>query len=518
MSAGRTCTDDPRVTDPDGAQLLEARGITKTYPGTIALDAVDFSLRAGEVHALMGENGAGKSTLIKVLTGAEQRDSGTVELAGAPIEVHDTAAAQHLGIWAVHQEVMTLPNLTVAENLLMGALPRRFGLVDRRQMSRLARAALQQIGLDLDVDRPLGTYSVAIRQLLAIGRAVRADARVLVLDEPTASLDTPEVDRLFGIVRGLAARGTGIIFITHFLDQVYALSDRITVLRNGRSLGTARASDMPRSELVSRMIGKSLEEAAHRPAASEPSGARQVVAQFSGLTRERLVEPFDIALRAGEAVGAAGLLGSGRSETALLMFGAKRADAGSVQIDKKTVRLKSPRDAVRHGIAFSPEDRKTDAIFAELSVRENIIVALQSKRGWLRRIPTRDRKAITDRLIEQLKVKTPDADKPIGELSGGNQQKALLARWLATEPRVLILDEPTRGIDVGAHAEIVRLIEDLRDRGMALYVISSELEELLAYSDRVSVMRDRKQVKTLSGDGLTIENVIAAIAAPEAAQ
>ena len=514
MSAGRTYTDDPRVTDPDGAQLLEARGITKSYPGTIALDAVSFSLRAGEVHALMGENGAGKSTLIKVLTGAEQRDAGTVELAGTPIEAHDTAAAQRLGIWAVHQEVMTLPNLTVAENLLMGALPRRFGLVDRREMSRLAQSSLQQIGLDLDVDRPLGSYSVAIRQLVAIGRAVRADARVLVLDEPTASLDMPEVERLFGIVRGLAARGTGIVFITHFLDQVYALSDRITVLRNGRSLGTARASDLPRSELVSRMIGKSLEDAVHKPAA-KPSG---LVARFSGLTRDRLVEPFEIALHAGEAVGAAGLLGSGRSETALLMFGAERADDGSVQIDNTTVKLKSPRDAVRHGIAFSPEDRKTDAIFSELSVRDNIIVALQSKRGWLRRITARDRKAITDRLIEQLKVKTPDADKPIGELSGGNQQKALLARWLATEPRVLILDEPTRGIDVGAHAEIVRLIEDLRDRGMALYVISSELEELLAYSDRVSVMRDRKQVKLLSGDELTIENVIAAIAAHEAAQ
>jgi len=517
MSAERIYTDDPRVSDHDPATLLEARGISKTYPGTVALDAVDFSLRGGEVHALMGENGAGKSTLIKILTGAEHRDDGTVSLAGAPVEITDTAAAQRLGIWAVHQEVMTLPNLTVAENLLMGALPRRFGLVDRRAMSRFARSSLREIGLELDVDRPLGSYSIAIRQLVAIGRAVRANARVLVLDEPTASLDAPEVDRLFDLVRGLAARGTGTIFITHFLDQVYALSDRITVLRNGRSLGTADAADLPRSELVSRMIGRSLEEAVQRPAAKDSRPARSV-AQFSGLTRDRMVQPFDLALHAGEAVGSAGLLGSGRTETALLMFGAARTDSGSVEIDGQPVTLKSPREAMRHGIGFSPEDRKTDAIFADLSIRDNVIIALQSKRGWLRKIPPSVAKAVADRLIEQLGVRTPSADKPIAELSGGNQQKALLARWLATEPRVLILDEPTRGIDVGAHADIIRLIEDLRDRGMALYVISSELEELLAYSDRVSIMRDRRQVRVLSGDELTIENVVEAIAAPEPAQ
>jgi monosaccharide-transporting ATPase len=517
MSDARINIDDPRVSTPDAVPLLKAHGITKTYPGTVALDEVNFSLRAGEVHALMGENGAGKSTLIKVLTGAEQRDAGTIELAGTPIEVHDTAAAQRIGIWAVHQEVMTLPNLSVAENIMMGALPRRFRLVDRRKMSRDAEEALRQIGLDLDVDRPLGSYPVAIRQLVAIGRAVRASARVLVLDEPTASLDAPEVERLFGLVRGLVAQGTGVIFITHFIDQVYALSDRITVLRNGRSLGTTNASELPRSELVSMMIGKSLEEAAHGRRGSGRTSGPPVV-QFRGLGRARFVEPFDIAIHQGEAVGAAGLLGSGRTETALLMFGAERADSGTVRVDGKAAKLHSPRDAIRHGFAFSPEDRKTDAIFADLSVADNIIVALQAKRGWLRRIATGERKAVVERLVDQLKIRTSSADRPIGELSGGNQQKALLARWLATEPRVLILDEPTRGIDVGAHAEVIRLIEDLRDRGMALYVISSELEELLAYSDRVSVMRDRKQVQVLSGDELTIERVIAAIAAPEHAE
>jgi simple sugar transport system ATP-binding protein len=353
---------------------------------------------------------------------------------------------------------------------------------------------------------------------VAIGRAVRAEARVLVLDEPTASLDAPEVERLFELMRGLAARGTGIVFITHFLDQVYAVSDRITVLRNGRSLGTADAADLPRSELVSQMIGRSLEEAVRKPVTAKDSKAARSVAQFSGLVSDGMVQPFDIALHAGEAVGAAGLLGSGRTETALLMFGALRATSGSIEIDGQPVSLKSPLDAMRLGVGFSPEDRKTDAIFADLSIRDNVIIALQSRRGWRRKIRARTAKAISDRLIEQLGVRTPSADKPIGQLSGGNQQKALLARWLATEPRVLILDEPTRGIDVGAHADIIRLIEDLRDRGMALYVISSELEELLTYSDRVSIMRDRRQVRVLAGDELTIENVVEAIAAHEPAQ
>jgi monosaccharide-transporting ATPase len=497
--------------------LLEARGISKTYPGTVALEGVDFSLNAGEVHALMGENGAGKSTLIKILTGAESSDAGTVHLNGSDVDLSSTAAAQQSGIWAVHQEVMVLPNLTVAENLLLGSQPRRFRLVDRRATSRFARKALSDIGLDLDVDRPLGAYPVAIRQLVAIARAVHANARVLVLDEPTASLDTPEVERLFALVRDLASRGAGIVFITHFLDHVYALSDRITVLRNGRSLGTTATADLPREALVSQMIGRSLEKAVKRPRDARQRDG-EPIAQFKGIGRRKFVKPFDLELHAGEAVGAAGLLGSGRTETALLMFGVEKAETGTVEIDGSEVRLNSPRDAIGRGLAFSPEDRKTDAIFADLSVRDNVTIALQSKRGWLRKIFRRDQDAMVARLIDELNVKTSDADKPIGELSGGNQQKVLLARWLATDPKVLILDEPTRGIDVGAHAEIIDMIEGLRDRGMAIYVISSELEELLAYSDRVSVMRDREQVRILDGEDLAIDRVVAAIAAPATKQ
>lgn len=495
------------------APLLQAQGIGKTYPGTVALQSVDFELRSGEIHALMGENGAGKSTLIKILTGAEIKDEGRVALAGAAVDLHSTAAAQKAGIWAVHQEVTLLPNLSVAENLLLGYQPTRFGLVNRTAMNRMAEATLSDLGIQLDVQRRLGCYPVAVRQLVAIARAARADARVLVLDEPTASLDAAEVERLFGLVRRLAARGTGIVFISHFLDQIYALTDRITVLRNGRLIGTYATSELPRIELVSLMLGKALEDSIERrPASARSSGPS--IASFSGYGKSGEVGPFDVEMRAGEAIGAAGLLGSGRTETALLMFGAERADMGSLLVDGKPVRLTSPGAAIRLGFGFSPEDRKTDGIIGSLSVRDNIIIALQARNGWYRKLPRKQQDEIADRYISSLGIRTPDADKPIEQLSGGNQQKALLARWLATQPRLLILDEPTRGIDVGAHAEIVRLIEKLRDEGMALYVISSELEELAAYSDRVSVMRDRKQVAVLAGEEVSIKALITAMAAP----
>ncbi len=498
---------------PDARPLLEASGITKAYPGTVALNGVDFALAHGEVHALMGENGAGKSTLIKILTGAEMRDAGTIGVDGRTLHFATTKDAQRSGVWAVHQEVMVLPNLSVAENIMLGYQPTRLGLVDRRAMRRLAREALAKLGLDLDVDRSLGSYPVAVRQLVAIARAVRAEARVVVLDEPTASLDAPEVERLFDAIRSLARRGTGIIFITHFLDQVYALSDRISVLRNGRMLGTFRARDLPRLELIRLMIGKPLGRAMAAPSPASRK-ARTIAARFTGIAKKGLVEPFDITLHAGEALGAAGLLGSGRSETARLMFGAERPDRGSIEIAGEKVGLRSTRDAIRRGLAFSPEDRKTDAVFSELSIRENIVLALQAKRGWLRKLSRRNSEQLAEEYVAKLDIRTPDTAKPLGQLSGGNQQKSLLARWLATDPSILILDEPTRGIDVGAHAEIVKLIGDLRDRGMALYVISSELEELITYCERVSVMHERRQLRTLSGDEMTVENIVSVIATP----
>jgi monosaccharide-transporting ATPase len=497
----------------DGTPVLEARGIRKVYPGTVALDGVDFDLVPGEVHSLMGENGAGKSTLIKVLTGAETRDGGTVTLDGSAVDLADTFAAQKAGVWAVHQEVMLLPNLSVAENLLLGDQPRRFGLIDRREMNRRAQATISELGLDLDVRRPLGAYPVAIRQLVAIARAARANAKILVLDEPTASLDAAEVERLFDLMRKIAAGGTALVFISHFLDQVYAISDRITVLRNGKLVGTHAKSKLPQLELVSLMLGKSLEHAIERQPRSGKTSTG-AIASFTGVGRKGVTEPFNLELHSGEAVGAAGLLGSGRTETALLMFGVLKADSGSVEIDGKATRIAKPSDAIRHGFAFSPEDRKTDGIVGAMSVRENIVIALQAKNGWFRKLPRKKQDELAQRYIDDLGIRTSDAEKPIEQLSGGNQQKALLARWLATEPRLLILDEPTRGIDVGAHAEVIKLIEELRDQGMALYVISSEVEELAAYSDKVSVMRDRRQVRVLEGEQVSVGAIIDAIAAP----
>jgi len=488
--------------------VIEARGIGKAFPGVVALDSVDFTVAAGEVHALMGENGAGKSTLIKILTGAIAPDGGTMTLGGEPYAPAGTAAAQAAGVWAVHQEISLLPNLSVAENMLLGFQPTRWGLVRRAEMNRMAKAALGELGLELDVRRMLGSYPVAVRQMIAIARAARGDARILVLDEPTASLDAAEVERLFALVRKLTERGKGVVLITHFIDQAYALADRFTVLRNGKLIGTRDAKDLPRLELVSMMLGHGLEEAVQRPARAAED--RPMVARFRGFGRKGTVEGFDLDLRSGEAVGAAGLLGSGRSETAMLMFGVSPADKGVAEVDGRAVKIASPRAAIRLGFGFAPEERKTDGIVGALSVRENIVLALQARAGWLARMPRAKQDEIAQRYIELLGIRTPDAEKPIEQLSGGNQQKALLARWLATGPRLLILDEPTRGIDVGAHAEIVRLIERLRDDGMALYVISSELEELAAYADRVNVMRDRRQVGML--DQVSVDGIVTAIA------
>jgi monosaccharide-transporting ATPase len=494
----------------EATPLLEARQVSKRFPGVVALDAVDFSLRRGEVHALVGENGAGKSTLIKLLTGAVRCDGGEMRLEGAPFVPGDTAAAQRAGVSGVFQEVNLLANLTVAENLTLGRQPVRFGLVQRREMNRRAEAALADFGLAIDVARPLGDYSVAVRQLVAIARAVSLSNKVLVLDEPTASLDRTEVEALFGVMRRLADRGMGIIFITHFLDQIYAIAGRATVLRNGRLVDSCALPGTPRKELVAMMLGRELSEAValNEGAGRVPSEA--AVARFRGMSLRRRIEAFDLDLYPREAVGAAGLLGSGRTEAALVMFGAE-TDKGQVELDGRLVRLRSPRDAIRHGFAFLPEDRKIDGIIGALSVRENIILALQARQKGLRRIPLREQRRIADRLIKALDIRLPSAETPIEQLSGGNQQKALLARWLATEPRLLILDEPTRGIDVGAHAEILTLIGRLRDGGMALFVISSELEELAAYAHRVCIMRERRMVRILPGPA-TPEQILAAIA------
>ena len=493
--------------------LLEVAGLTKSFLRQRVLNGVDLTLHSGEIHALLGENGAGKSTLIKAVTGVVQRDAGTVMLDGVEIMPRDAEEAVKLGIATVYQEVNLLPNLTVAENLFLGRQPTRFGLVRDREMRRNAAILLRGFGLAIDVGAPLGDYSVAVQHLVAIARAVDMSARVLILDEPTASLDAHEVDILFGIMRQLAARGIGILFVTHFLDQVYAISDRITVLRNGQLVGQRETAALPRLDLVHMMLGRELSEVTadreHRPI----DESKPPYALFRHFGKRRYLAPFDLALRDGQVVALAGLLGSGRTETARMVFGVERADTGTVQVAGEKVRVGSPRDAVGLGFGYCPEERKTEGIIAELSVRENIVLALQARRGWMKPLSRREQDEIARHFITLLDIRPADPERPIGLLSGGNQQKALLARWLATKPRLLILDEPTRGIDVGAHAEIIRLIRQLCADGLALLVISSEIEEVVTYADEVIVLRDRAHVMTLRGDAITVPAVLSTIAA-----
>ncbi len=496
--------------------VLQAKGIVKVFGGHRALDDVDFDLRSGEVHALLGENGAGKSTLIKILTGAYQPDGGAVLLDGDPVSLSGPLQAQGYGIGTVYQEVNLLPNRSVAENLFLGRQPTRFGLVQRREIEARARAVLATYGLDIDVRAELSEFSVAVQQIVAIARAVQLSGKVLVLDEPTASLDRNEVDRLFDVVRSLKARGLGIIFITHFLDQVFALADRVTILRNGRKIATHDLATVSTTDVVRMMLGKDVAFDHHPTGLGEAvRGAPKVT--FTALGRAGHVAPFTLSVHEGEVVGVAGLLGSGRTEVARLMFGIDAADGGEITVDGAPVALRNPAQAVAAGFGFCPEDRKIDGIFAELSVRENIIIALQAKLGWFRALNRDDQIEVAGRYAEALDIRAANHDMPVKFLSGGNQQKVILARWLAIDPTFLILDEPTRGIDVGAHAEIVRTINRLREDGLALFVISSELDEVVAYSNRVVVMRDRQMVAELTGDNVAPEAIVQAIAGtPEA--
>ncbi|ODN71672.1 Ribose import ATP-binding protein RbsA [Methylobrevis pamukkalensis] len=421
--------DTPRA---DAPPLLDIRGLTKSFAAQRALDGVDLTLRAGEIHALLGENGAGKSTLIKAATGIIARDAGTIRLDGREIDPKSGAEAVATGIATVYQEVNLLPNLSVAENLYLGRQPTRFGLVRSAEMRRNARALLAGFGLDIDVAAPLADYSVAIQHICAIARSVDLSARVLILDEPTASLDVHEVEILFRVMRELKSRGIGIVFVTHFLDQVYAICDRITVLRNGRLVGERPVAGLPKLELVRMMLGRELAEVETRRPERDAVAAdtSMPLARFDAFGRSRYVEPFELVLRRGTVVGLAGLLGSGRTETARLVFGAEAADCGTATVDGTTVRIGSPRDAVRHGFGFCPEERKTEGIVAELTVRENIVLALQARRGWTRPLPRREQDEITARFIRLLDIRPADPDRPIGLLSGATSRRCCLpAGW-----------------------------------------------------------------------------------------
>ncbi|MEO7497067.1 MAG: sugar ABC transporter ATP-binding protein [Massilia sp.] len=476
------------------APVLELTGIHKQFPGVKALTDVRLRLFPGEVHTLMGQNGAGKSTLIKVLTGVYTPEAGSILLDGKPIAPRSTQDAQSLGISTVYQEVNLCPNLSVAENIFIGRYPRKGGMIDWSGMQQQATALLAQLQIHIDVNATLSTFPLAIQQMVAISRALNISARVLILDEPTSSLDEAEVQLLFSVLRDLRAKGMAILFVTHFLDQTYAISDRITVMRNGETEGEYPCSELSRLALVNKMVGVAVEEAEKAAAAAPAHSRGAAFLRARGLMRKGALTPVDIDLHEGELLGLCGLLGSGRTETARLLFGADKADGGSIEVGQRKGKgtFSTPREAIAQGIGFCSEDRKHEGAILSLSVRENLILALQAKFGLWRAIPFKKQQQLATDYVKWLGVKTASIETPIGSLSGGNQQKVLLARWLATEPKLMILDEPTRGIDVRAKQEIMDYVTALCRKGMSILFISSELPEVLRCSDRMVVMRDRK--------------------------
>ena len=502
------------------APVLELSGIDKQFSGTPVLRDVKLRLYPGEIHALMGQNGAGKSTLIKLLTGVIEPSGGQMLLAGTPIWPKSPLAAQKLGISTVYQEVNLCPNLSVAENIFAGRYPRR-GLaqgyrIDWSAVNRRSREMLARVGLDIDVERLLASYPVAVQQLVAIARAISIEAKVLILDEPTSSLDDDEVRKLFDGMRRLRGEGLAIVFVTHFLNQVYEVSDRITVLRNGAWVGEWRAADLGPQALIAAMLGRELAARSQAPAVAPAFDERApALLEAQGLGQAGQLHPLDLRVRAGEVLGLAGLLGAGRTELARLLFGLEAPDRGVLMIDGASVRFASPADAIAHGLSLCPEERKTDGIVAELSVRENIALALQARMGLRRFLSRAEQAALATRFINELGIQAASVDTPMGLLSGGNQQKAMIARWLATQPRLLILDEPTRGIDVGAKQEIMERILLLARAGMAVIFISSEMSEVVRVAHRIVVLRDRRKVGELPA-GSSEDEVYELIAADHA--
>ena len=490
-----------------------------TFPGVKALDNVDFTLRAGEIHALMGENGAGKSTLIKCLTGINAFESGEIHVDGinGPVVNHSTMEAQQKGISTVYQEVNLCPNLSVAENLFIGREPRtKLGLVDWKKMNSMADELMKNLDIKVDVTQILDEYSLALQQMIAIARAVDMKSKVLILDEPTSSLDDNEVEKLFGMMRRLRDEGVGIIFVTHFLEQVYAVCDRITVLRNGQLVGEYPIEDLPRVKLVAAMMGKEFDDlAAIKSDAGKDFSNADLMIDAKGLSHKGTIKPFDLDIHKGEVVGLTGLLGSGRSELARVIYGADKNQTGALKVNGKEVNIKTPLDAMNLGMGLLPDDRKAEGIVGDLTVRENIILALQSKRGMFKLLPMKEQIEIADRYIDLLQIKTSSKETLVKQLSGGNQQKVILARWLATNPDFLILDEPTRGIDIGTKTEIQKLVVQLANEGKSLIFISSEIEEMLRTCNKMAVLRDGQKVGEVTGENLTQEGIMRAIAGGE---
>ncbi|MBO4439626.1 MAG: sugar ABC transporter ATP-binding protein [Spirochaetaceae bacterium] len=497
--------------------VLSARGIYKEFPGVKALQNVDFTLREGEIHALMGENGAGKSTLVKVLTGVYEKDSGEIRIAGleGPATIRSPQDAQNLGISTLYQEITLCPNLTVAENMFIGR--GKYHFVNRRAQEKKAAEILEKLHIPAKAGQQLGTCSLAVQQMVAIARAVDMECKVLILDEPTSSLDEREVELLFSLMRDLKTHNVGIIFITHFLEQVYEVCDKITVLRNGELVGEYTVSELPRVKLISAMLGKDMEDMTNLKNQKRPYTATgDVVYEAEGLSSSEGVRPFDFHINKGEVNGFTGLLGSGRSESVRAVFAADRVTGGKVKINGKDVRITKPKDAMKNGIGYLPEDRKGDGIIQDLSVRENLILALQVLKGFTKPLSRAESEKLADEFIKLLEIKTASKETPIKSLSGGNQQKVILARWLLTHPQYLILDEPTRGIDVGTKLEIQKQVLKLAEEGVSVTFISSEIEEMLSVCQRLIVMRDRKIVGELKDDNLRQDVIMQTIAGGKA--
>ena len=501
----------------DDRVVLTMRGITMTFPGVLALDDVDFTLRKGEIHALMGENGAGKSTLIKCLTGVHMFDKGEIHVDGytGALRCHSTLEAQQHGISTVYQEVNLCPNLSVAENLYIGREPlTATHTIDRKKMIQKAQALIKNFDLAIDVQQNLENYSLALQQMVAIARAVDMDCKILILDEPTSSLDDNEVAKLFALMRKLRDQGVGIVFVTHFLEQVYAVCDRITVLRNGQLVGEYPIGELPRVNLIAAMMGKDFDDLKQIKPENCALRCNEPLIDAKGISHAGKIKPFDLEIAQGEVVGLTGLLGSGRSELARAIYGADKAQTGTLKVKDKPVHIAHPIDAMKLGMGMLPDDRKAEGVIEDLSVRENIVLGIQALRGMMKLLPMKEQCDIADKFIELLQIKTPSRETLVKQLSGGNQQKVIIARWLATDPDFLILDEPTRGIDIGTKTEIQKLIIRLADEGKGILFISSEIDEMLRTCNRLAVLRDGEKVNEISGD-MTQEMVMHAIAGGE---
>ncbi len=497
----------------DNSVVLTMRGINKTFPGVKALNGAELTLRKGEIHALMGENGAGKSTLIKVLTGVYDYETGDIKMEGVEGNMinHSTLEAQSHGIVTVYQEINLCPNLTVAENLFVGRQPMKGPFIDWRKMNQRSKEIMDHLGINVDVTQNLENYSIAIQQMVAIARAVDMEAKVLILDEPTSSLDDNEVEKLFVLMNNLKEKGVSILFVTHFLEQVYAVCDRITVLRNGTFTGEWTTEELPRFELVKAMLGKEVDDLKDLKGENPANISDEIMVEAKGMSHKGTIHPFDFHIHKGEVVGFSGLLGSGRTEMARCIYGADHNQTGTLTMNGKTLAAKAPIDSIKAGMAYLPDDRKADGIIGALSVRENIILALQARMGMFHPIPASKQNEIADMYIDELQVKTPNREALVDSLSGGNQQKVIVGRWLATDPKFLILDEPTRGIDIGTKTEIQKLVLKLAEKGMSVVFISSEIDEMLRTCSRLCILRDGKKVGELDRE-LSEENVMSAIA------